>query len=67
MKKKNPILQKKYDEGYKDGFEQGVFFGKEMVKEIGKRVESIKEIKGIGEKTYMKIRNVIENGLEVNK
>lgn len=57
------MLQKKYEEGYKAGFDNGVYYAREMVKEIGKRVEDLKHVKGIGEKTYSKIRSVIENGL----
>jgi len=46
---RNPLLKKKYDEGYKDGIAQAVNFFRE-------KFEGLEDVEGIGEKTMYKIK-----------
>ncbi|MEW8985944.1 MAG: hypothetical protein AB2401_02865 [Bacillus sp. (in: firmicutes)] len=50
---KNPILQKKYDEGYEKGLKQGI---KQSVDFFTEKFKGLEDVPGIGEKTIDKIR-----------
>lgn len=53
MKKKNPVLQKKFDEG----FEKGVMAGREQaISFFIDRFKELNDVPGIGEKTLIKIQ-----------
>ena len=57
---KNPVLKKKYDEGYKAGYEQGFEAGKyygvqASEQTINRLIGKLKEVEGIGPKTFDKI------------
>lgn len=57
---KNPILQQKYNEGYQTGYINGAEYGKRVgIQAMVKRIESLRDTKGIGDKTYKKIIDVI--------
>ena len=57
---KNPVLEKKRQEGYTDGFNKGYELDKEHALKVSEQVVNklvfdLKEIDGIGDKTYQKI------------
>ena len=59
-KKKNPVLQKKYDEGYVDGFNAGAEFGrKTAIQFFAKRFKQLEQTKGIGQATLDKIKQAL--------
>jgi len=51
-KSKNPVLQKKYEEGFADGYKKGIAMSVDFFKV---RFEDLLNVEGIGEKTYQKI------------
>lgn len=53
---KNPVLQKKYQEGYKQGFEHGKYTA---VSYFADKIEQLQDAKGIGNKTFDKIMEAI--------
>lgn len=50
---KNPVLQKKFEEGYKLGVQHGIERSTAFFKA---RFEGLEEVPGIGEKTLAKIK-----------
>lgn len=55
MARKNPVLQKKFKEGYEKGFIAGKDFGiKLAVDYIAKRFDELQDMPGIGPKTIEK-------------
>jgi len=58
---RNPVLQKKYDEGYQDGVEAGARSGvQRTVKHIRDILIDLQDVPGIGVKTYEKVTDHIE-------
>lgn len=56
-KKPNPILQEKYQEGYKMGFEKGMNYGRQVaIRFFAERFKLLENEKGIGEKTIQKVK-----------
>lgn len=56
MRKKrngNPLLQKKYEEGFVDGMEHGV---RTAIDRYSQDLEALSDVKGVGEKTMERIR-----------
>lgn len=54
-KKKNPILEKKYQEGYEKGFEVGVEVGISKAADFfAEKFEKLQDMHGIGPKTIEK-------------
>lgn len=53
MRNRNPLLKKKFAEGYERGVEQGV---KESVKFVSDRFSTLHEVEGIGIKTIDRIK-----------
>jgi len=55
---KNPVLQKKFDEGYAKGFMKGSEYGRDQaVNFFADKFEGLESVPGIGSKTLRKIRN----------
>lgn len=55
---KNPVLQKKFKEGYEVGFQKGTEFAKEqIVNFFADRFDNLDKVEGIGTKTFEKIKN----------
>ena len=57
---KNPVLEKKRQEGYTDGFNKGYELGKAHALKVSEQVVNklvvdLKNVDGIGDKTYQKI------------
>lgn len=52
QKKKNPLLEKKYQEGYDVGFHEAQ---DRAVSTFAVRIERLEQVSGIGEKTIKKI------------
>ncbi len=56
--KKNPILQKKFDEGYAKGFMKGAEYGRDQaINFFSDKFEGLENVPGIGDKTLKKIRH----------
>ena len=54
---KNPILQKKYKEGYEKGFKKGFEYGRNRALHFfAEKFIGLEHVPGIGEKTYEKIK-----------
>lgn len=58
-KNKNPLLQKKFEEGYELGLEHGV---QKATAFFIERFESLKDVKGIGDKTLEKVKKQLFKG-----
>ncbi|MGG0718714.1 hypothetical protein ABE096_14120 [Robertmurraya massiliosenegalensis] len=57
---KNPLLEKKFTEGYSQGFKSGKDVGiATAVEFIATKFAVLPEVKGIGPKTLEKIRNAV--------
>lgn len=55
---KNPILQKKFDEGYTIGFQEGAEFGRsQAINFFVDKFDGLENAPGVGEKTLRKIKN----------
>lgn len=56
MAKKNPVLQKKFEEGYQVGLEMGEMKGIQKAVDFFKqKFDGLDQVEGIGEKTMEKI------------
>lgn len=54
---KNPVLQKKFDEGYAKGFAKGAEYGRDRAIDFfADKFEGLESVPGIGSKTLEKIR-----------
>ncbi|HLR69455.1 MAG TPA: hypothetical protein VK105_20400 [Virgibacillus sp.] len=53
-RKRNPVLEKKFNEGYAKGLEHGIQKGVLFFKH---KFDGLKEVEGIGEKTLEKIKS----------
>lgn len=59
-KKKNPVLEKKYHEGYRAGFKAGADYGrKTAIQFFAERLSNLQNTKGIGKSTFRKVVNAI--------
>lgn len=55
---KNPLLQKKYEEGFTAGYAKGEENGiRKSTAFFAKKFEGLSNVPGIGEKTFQKIKN----------
>ncbi len=55
--KKNPVLQKKFDEGYEVGFKNGAEYGQRAAVDFfANKFEGLEKVPGIGKKTLSKLR-----------
>lgn len=55
---KNPLIQRKYEEGYALGLEHGIQKG---VNFFTHKLEGLEQVDGIGEKTMEKVREQLGN------
>jgi flagellar biosynthesis/type III secretory pathway protein FliH len=52
QKKKNPVMQQKYEEGFEDGLRQGKY---EAIRIFAEKFEGLEKVDGIGKATIEKI------------
>ena len=58
FKRSNPVLEKKYKEGYEAGYKKGMAYAKlQFAGFLTERFNGLSEVDGIGEKTFNKIKH----------